>query len=217
MSDATAPSKRTRKITAGLNDAGHGTFAIHTRPDEVGKQGIAEVVTLDPAYINADLIPTLALRGVADVLAVRIQRLDNPDASTIRATYDTLIEELHAGTWTPGRSFDAGEPDDMVTVLAEVYTQPVHVIQKIIDDKLAECKLAPDGTPFKDKAGRVVHLYSKAKLYASFEAEPRVKAGLARILAERAKTMAADARKGGGTASTAGAALFGTPQAAAAQ
>ncbi len=210
-----ATTTKVRKVTAGLNDAGHGTFAFHHKPDANGVQGIADTTTLDPAHIHDSLVHTLALRGVSDVLAVRVQRLENPTASEIRAAYDKLISELHDGTWTPGRSFEAAEPDDMVLALAEVTGQPTHVIQATIDAELDKVQTNVDGSPKRDKAGRVVHVNSKAKLYKAFETEPRVKSALSKILAEKARRMAAEGRKPS-DAPTGALALFGAPATAAA-
>lgn len=212
-----ADNKRRKTLTVAFSDNGDALLSFYTAPDATGAtgaQGVAEVVTLPAAAIHDSLIEPFALRGVADAIRNVINRLDNPSASDARTAYSTFIATVADGSWTPGRTLEAAEPDDLMHALAEVTGQPVHVIQTKLEDMLAEVAKNPDGSDKHDKAGRVVHVHSKKKLWTALEnSDPRVKTALSKIVAERARRMAADAKS---AKSTGLLDMFAAPTAAAA-
>lgn len=192
MADTT---KRRKTATVTFAENGDMNLALYTAPDQFGNQGVAETITVPPSAIHASLVNAFALRGFADTIRNAVNRLDNPSASQARAEYARLAATVLDGTWTPGRTMADSEPDDLVLALAEVTGQPVHVIQTKLDDMLAEPKRDAAGNELRDKKGRIVHVHTKSKLYVALEnSDPRVKTALSRIVADRAKRMAADAK-----------------------
>lgn len=168
--------------------------SIYTRPDANGAQGVAETLTIGADAIHTSLIPVFMFEGFKSFLTNRTNRLDDPDASDLRRVYDSFAAAVADGTWQPGRQFEAGEPSDLELAIAEATGQPVHLVQKRIDEVLSQVAKNPDGTDRTDKRGHVVHVYSKSKLYAGFADDPKVKPILARLTAERARRMAAEAK-----------------------
>jgi len=190
-----ADTKRRKTVSVSFADNGDARLALYTAPDDMGNQGVAETITLTPAVVHETLMDAFMLRGVINTFSNIYNRLENPSASDLRREWDKFIATVTDGSWTPGRSMSDAEPDDLTLALAEVTGQPVHVIAAKLDDMLAEPKRLADGTEQRDKKGRIVHVHSKAKLYTALEnSDPRVKTALSRIVAERAKRMAADAK-----------------------
>jgi hypothetical protein len=210
-----ADTKRRKTVAVRFDDAGNALLSLYTAPDAVtGEQGVAEVITLTPAAVHDGLVDAFTLRGVINTFSNIYNRIDNPGASDLRREWDKFIATVTDGTWTPGRTMGDAEPDDIVVALAEVSGQPVHVVQAKIDEMLEQPKVE-NGSPKRDAKGRIVHVWSKAKLYTALEnSDPRVKIALSKILADRAKAMAADARTAKPDAASPFAGLF-TPAAAA--
>jgi hypothetical protein len=206
MTDRT-PRRRT--VSVSFTDDGNASLALHTAPDALGKQGVAETLVLQPVQVHESLQVPFMLRGVVSTFSNIYNRLENPSASDLRAAYDKFIASVTDGTWTPGRTFAESEPDDIVIAIAEVVAQPVHVVQQMIDDMLTKTKMNADGTVAKDKAGRTMHVYRKADLYKTFLDDPRkganghtVKQVVARLTEERAKRLAREARESAKAAPT---------------
>lgn len=203
--------KRRKTVSVSFTDDGNANLSFHTAPDDAGNQSVAEVVALTPEQIHDGLFSAFALRGVINTFSNIYNRIENPSASDLRREYDKFIATVADGTWTPGRTMADSEPDDLMLALAEVTGQPVHLIQNKLEDMLAEVVKNPDGTDKADKAGRKVHVHSKRKLYAALEAsDPRVKSALSKIVAERAKRLAADAKTAKATGPSL-ADMFGSP------
>lgn len=207
---------RRKTVSVSFDDDGNARIALYTTPDDAGKQTVAETLTLAPSSIHASLVAPFALRGVADTLRNIINRLDNPSPDQSRAEYDRFIATVTNGTWQPGRTLEASEPDDIAYALAEVTGVPVDTIVAKLEEMLEEPKRDAAGNVMYDKRTppRVIHVWTRSKLYAEMEAsDPRVKTALSKIIAERARRLAAEAR-GAKASGTSLSDLFGAPAAA---
>jgi hypothetical protein len=201
-----ATTRRRTVSTTLAEDGQSAAFAIYTRPAADGTQHIAETVTFPVADVHADLLSTFALMGFATAWSNRFQRLDNPHASDVRRSFDEFVAIVKDGTWQPGRAIGEGEPTDLELAIAEATGQPVHVIQKRIEEDVVR---TPDGQPVLDARGRHKRIFTKAYLEAIAN-DPKVKPIYARIVAERARRLAAEAKADKRDTSTV-VDLFGSP------
>lgn len=208
-----ADKPRRKTVSVAFADNGDALVSLYTVPDDDGKQTVAETLTLPPSAIHDNLIEPFALRGVADTLRNIINRLDNPSAEQSRAEYDKFIATVTAGTWVPGRTLEASTPDDIAYALAEVTGQPVDTIVAKLEEMLEQPKRDAAGNVQYDKRTppRVVHVWTRSRLYTAMEnSDPRVKQALSKIVAERARRLAAEAKSAKASGPSL-ADMFGTP------
>lgn len=185
-------STRRKTVSATINEDNNAVaFKIYTRPDDAGNQSVAETVNVSLADISKRYHNYFTLLGFNTLFSNRYNRLDNPDAAEVRKCYDEFATAIFNGTWEPGtRAVGDSEPDDIVVAIAEATGQPVHVIQDRIDNELQKNE---DGTPRVDKRGRNMRVFNAAML-AKIADDPKVKPILARLSAERAKRLSAEAK-----------------------
>lgn len=185
-------STRRKTVSATINEDNTAvTFKLYTRPDDAGNQSVAETVSVTLDDIAPRYRDYFILLGFNTLFSNRYNRLDNPDATDTCKCFDDFASAVRDGTWEPGtRAVGDSEPDDIVVAIAEATGQPVHVIQDRIDNELQK---NPDGTPRVDKRGRNMRVFNAAML-AKIADDPKVKPILARLSAERAKRLTAEAK-----------------------
>ncbi len=191
-----ADAKRRKTVSTSFNNDGTASVSLYTAPDASGAQGIAETLSFDEKAISDKLFSSFAVRGVLATFANIYNRIENPSATQLHDCWTAFASQVADGSFEFGRHYES-EPDDLVLAVAEVTQQPVHVVQQQIDNLLAEPAKLPDGSDRRDKAGRIVHVWGKAKLYKAIEdGTPGVKAAVAKLIAERARRLAAEAKSG---------------------
>ena len=196
------------------------TFDIFGPADSNGDQSVVSTLSFNVADIPADRLSWFAAYGYAQIGSNRYNKLSDEDATPdrVRRELDDLGTTVSNGTWTPGRVLADREPSDLELAIAEATGTP---IADLLDRIENEVHLDEHGNPKRDKAGRVSKVFTKSVL-TSLAEDPAVKPIYARLVAERAKRLSAEAKRGG----TAGSALSGLfaartveqqPEAAAAQ
>ena len=192
-----ADKRRKTVRVAPEEDYSAVTLTLYDRPVD-GEQKVYSTVSFDLATIHPSLIASQLCRGFTETFANIYNRLEDPTGEELLDCYTKYAASIKDGTFSPGRSYES-EPTDLELAIAEATGQPVHLVQQTIEDTLARPKLSADGvTPLRDKAGRIVHQYRRTDVLKSLSTDPAVQPILARLTAERARRMAADAKKAHG-------------------
>lgn len=188
---------RRKIVTTEIDeDTGIATLTFWSAPDSDGTQVTEGTATVDPDKFHSSLAGQLMLMGFQSVFGNQYNRLDDPEPAAVRDILDKLLPTMLDGTWTPGRRFAEAEPTLLELAIAEATGQPVHLVQKRIDEEVWRVgpadKSAPFGTgePKRDKRGRVARVFTKRYL-DNLANDPRVRPILARLTAEHAKRLGA--------------------------
>lgn len=200
---------RRRIVSAKIaEDAQSVAYNIHGPADADGKFPVIDTVSFSVDHIPADRLSWFALYGVSQVVSNAYNKLDDdvtPD--DVRASVNAVLADIHAGTWAPGRTgFAEREPTDLELAMAEVMGRDVSEIMDHVDNDVQK---NDDGTPKLDARGRQMRVFTK-RMLDNIANDPAVKPVYARIVAERAKRLAAEAKSERGGQSRLGS-LFGTP------
>lgn len=189
---------RRRIVSAKIAETGDTvTYNIHGPADTDGKFPVVDAVEFSAASIPSDKLYWFALYGVSQVVSNAYNKLDDdvtPDDT--RASVVNVLDEIEAGTWAPGRAgFAEREPTDLELAMAEVMGREVSDIMDHVDN---DVQLDVDGSPKLDARGRKMRVFTK-RMLDNIANDPAVKPVYARIVAERAKRLAAEAKssKGG--------------------
>jgi len=197
MSDTGSPTtktKRLRTVSLVKIEDGVAHFNIFSRElDANGKQTVAAVQQVLFEDIHPDLRAPLALVGFNSVWANRYNRLDDPSPEAVLESLKPLYEAIHDGSWSPGRVFDERDPTDAELAIAEFTGRSVSDIMDAFENTYEK---NADGTDKTDKRGHRSKVWT-AKVIAEAVNDPRVKPIYARLVAERAKRLSAEAKKGG--------------------
>jgi hypothetical protein len=200
--------KRLRKVSASISDDGSEvTYNIFGPADDTGKQPIASTTAFTVSQLPADRYAWFALYGLSQVVANSYNRPSVGDTpAEVLAVVNSVLADVASGQWSPGRSggFAEREPTDLELAMAEVMGRSVEdIMEHVADDIQRE----PDGSPKLDKRGRTMRVFT-ARMLASIAEDPAVKPVYARLVAERAKRLGAEAKSAkGGESKLAG--LFG--------
>lgn len=184
-------------------------FDIHGPLDAAtGKFPVVDGLTFNAASLPASREVWFALYGLSQIVANRYNRLDD-DATPadVRAAVAEILDAVRADTWQPGRSFTERDPTDLELAIAEALGRD---IREVMDDIENKVQTNEDGTPKLDKRGRQMRVFTQRMLDA-IAADAKVKPILARLTAERAKRLQAEAKAGGGTDMLSS--MFGTSEA----
>ena len=211
-----ADSKRRRTVSTTYGEDNTVTLNFYTRPDDMGAQQIADTLSFSATDIAEALQVRLMLTGVNSLIANAYNKLNNPDAGDVKTVVAALLQSVKDGSWQPGRQFES-ESTDLELALAEATAKPLHIVQNWIEEQLAAVKKNADGTPAKDKGGRVIKVHRRGDFLDKIAADPRVKPILARLMRERAAKLAAEARTDKSTPADNFGGLFDGPTAEAAQ
>lgn len=187
---------RRKVVTARIaDDLSAVEYDIHGPLNaETGKFPVVDTVRLPASAVPEDRQVWFMLYGVSQVLATRYNRLDE-DATPgdVKIAVLEVLDAIADGTWAPGRSFAEREPTDLELAIAEATNTPV---ADIIDRIENTYEKNGDGTDKLDKAGRKSRVFNKRMLDALAQ-DAKIKPILARLVAERAKRLAADSKKPG--------------------
>lgn len=188
---------RRKIVTARIaEDNSAVEFDIHGPADADGKFPVVDTLTFNATSLPEGREVWFALYGLSQVVSTRYNRLDD-DATPadVRAAVAEILDAVRDNTWTPGRSFAERDPTDLELAIAEATGQPVADVMTQIADKV---QVNEDGTPKLDARGRKMRVFTQRQLDLIAQ-DAQIKPILARLVAERAKRLQADARKGGGT------------------
>jgi hypothetical protein len=184
-----ADTKRKRFVSTKIEN-GVATFNLFGPPNEDGEQTVDRAVTFNPGVVADTIRDNVICQGFATIFANAYQSMSDVDPAEAEKLFNRVLDAVKDGTWTPGRSYDAGEPDDIVLAMAEATGRPVHVIQQDIDERIQK---DASGNPIRDKKGRTRKFFTKAVL-DKLAQDPRVAPIMARLAKERADKMAAAAK-----------------------
>jgi hypothetical protein len=184
-----ADTKRKRFVSTKIEN-GVATFNLFGPPNEDGEQTVDRTATFHPAVVAETIRDNVICQGFATIFANAYQSMSDVDPAEAEKLFNRVLDAVKEGTWTPGRSYDAGEPDDIVVAMAEATGRPVHVIQNDIDERIQK---DAEGKPIRDKKGRTRKFFTQAVL-AKLAQDPRVAPIMARLAKERADRMAAAAK-----------------------
>lgn len=203
---------RRRIVSAKISEDGTSVnYAIHGPADADGKFPVVDNVPFTVDHIPTDRLAWFALYGVSQVVSNAYNKLDDdvtPDE--VRASVSDVLADIHAGTWAPGRAgFAEREPTDLELAMAEVMGRDVSDIMDHVDN---DVQMDEHGQPKLDKRGRQMRVFTK-RMLDNIANDPAVKPVYARIVAERAKRLAAEAKADRGGQSKLGS-LFGNVAAA---
>lgn len=189
---------RRRIVSAKIAETGDTvTYNIHGPADADGKFPVVDTVSFAVGNIPADKRDWFTLYGVSQVVSNSYNKLDDdvtPD--DVRKSVCDVLDEIEAGTWAPGRAgFAEREPTDLELAMAEVMGREVSDIMDHVDN---DVQTNEDGSPKLDARGRKMRVFTK-RMLDNIANDPAVKPVYARIVAERAKRLAAEAKssKGG--------------------
>lgn len=184
-----ADTKRKRFVSTKIEN-GVATFNLFGPPNEDGEQTIDRKVEFTPSVVADAIRDNVLCQGFATIYANAYQSMDEVDPATAEELFNKVLAAVREGTWQPGRSYDAGEPDDIVVALAEATGRPIHLIQQDVDERIQK---DASGQPIRDKKGRTRKFFNKAML-EKLARDPKVSPIMARLAKERAERMAKDAR-----------------------
>jgi len=202
--------KRLRKVSAKIADDGSAVeYYIYGPAGEDGKQSVVTTTRLDAALVPTDRLQWFALHGVSQIVANAYNRPTvSDDPAEVLKIVNAVLADIASGEWSPGRhSFAEREPTDLELAMAEVMGRDVADVMKHVEE---DVQLDDNGAPKLDKKGRQMRVFTKRMLETIAE-DPAVKPVYARIVAERAKRLQAEAKAGKGGESKLGS-LFGSPQ-----
>jgi hypothetical protein len=203
-----ADTKTKRKIARTKIEDGAAEFMLYGAPNDDGEQTIDRTLAFDPNDINPAIVNSVLAMGFAAAFQNQYQKLRDSDVDPDATAdlFNKLLAAMKDGSWSPGRSFDEGEPDDIVLALAEATGRPVHVIAEEIETRMVKDN---DGNLVRDKRGRTRRFFN-AKMLENLGRDPKVAPIMARLAKERAERMNKDARGNKSSASKLGS-LFGEP------
>jgi hypothetical protein len=187
--------KRLRKVSARIADDGSSVeYAIFGPASEDGKQPVADTTAFHADQLPQDRFNWFALYGLSQVVANAYNRPSVGDTPTeVLAVVNAVLADVASGEWSPGRqSFAERDPTDLELALAEVMGQSVDDVMKHVDEDL---QTNDDGSPKLDKRGRTMRVFTK-RMLDDLADDPAVKPVYARIVAERAKRLSAEAKAG---------------------
>lgn len=188
---------RRKIVTARIADDNSAVeFDIHGPVDANGKFPVVDSLVFNATSLPQDRELWFALYGLSQIVSNRYNRMDD-DATPddVRAAVAEVLNAVRDGSWTPGRSFAEREPTDLELAIAEATGQPVREVIEQIETKLV---LNDDGTPKLDKRGRTARVFN-GRMLEALSQDAKIKPILARLVAERAKRLSAEAKRGGGT------------------
>jgi hypothetical protein len=207
--------KRLRKVSASISDDGTSVeYKIFGPASEDGKQSVADTTAFQASQLPQDRYAWFALYGLSQVVANAYNRPSVGDTpAEVLAVVNAVLADVASGEWSPGRqSFAERDPTDLELAMAEVMGRTVEDIMEHVDEDLQK---NDDGTLKLDKRGRSMRVFTK-RMLDSIADDPAVKPVYARIVAERAKRLTAEAKAGKTGASKLGG-LFAAPTAAASE
>lgn len=184
-----ADTKRKRFVSTKIEN-GIATFNLFGPPNEDGEQTVDRKVEFNPSAVADAIRDNVICQGFATIYANAYQSMSDVDPAEAEKLFQRVLDAVKDGIWTPGRSYDAGEPDDIVIAMAEATGRPVHIIQQDIDERIQK---DAQGNPIRDKKGRTRKFFTKAVL-DKLAQDPRVAPIMARLAKERADKMAAAAK-----------------------
>lgn len=198
---------RRRVVTADIADDGSDLeLNIHGPKDDAGKYPVVDGLTFNATSIPQERVNWFALYGIQQILSNRWNRLDeDATPADVRSALAEIIDAIADNTWTPGRTFAEREPTDLELAVAEATGLPV---SQIMDDFENKVQLDEHGEPKLDKRGRKMRVFTQ-RMQDALANDAKIKPILARIVAERAKRLQAEAKRGGGSDLLGS--MFGTP------
>lgn len=198
------PTRRKIVRATIADDGADVAYAVFGPADDTGKQTVADTLTFDVASIPIDRLHWFCLYGLSQVVSNQYNKLpDDATPATVRQTIAATLDAVRENTWTPGRSFAERDPTDLELAMAEAMGRDV---REVMDHVENDVQRDDAGNPKLDKRGRMMRVFTQRTLDSIAE-DPAVKPIYARIVAERAKRLQAEAKKGGGTSKLSG--LFG--------
>lgn len=188
---------RRKIVTAKIaEDNSTVSFDIHGPADDAGKFPVVDTLDFAATSLPEGREVWFALYGLSQIVSNRYNRMDD-DATPgdVRLAVLEVLDAVRDGSWTPGRSFVERDPTDLEMAIAEATGQPVADVMDRVENTF---ELAADGTPKLDKKGRRARVFNK-RMLDSLAQDAKIKPILARLVAERAKRLSAEAKRGGGT------------------
>lgn len=187
--------KKVRRSSLDLSDDRQTlSISVFNPPEDDAEDGAPQTVfeKVGVAFdaINPALVSTFALLGLAEAFRNRTNGLDAPLGADLRKQLDDLLAEVKSGDFKPGRSLAEREPTDIELALAEATGQPIHLIQKDVEERLVR---DAEGNPKRDARNRTQRVFTKRALDA-LASDPRIKPIMARLARERADRLARDMR-----------------------
>lgn len=188
---------RRKIVTAQVSeDLSAVAFAIHGPVDAAGKFPVVDVLTFLATDLPEGREVWFALYGLSQVVSNRYNRMDDDATpSDVRLAVLEVLDAVRDGSWTPGRSFAERDPTDLELAIAEATNQPIADVMDRIENTFEKNE---DGTLALDKKGRRSRVFNKLMLN-NLEQDAKIKPILARLVAERAKRLATEAKRGGGS------------------
>lgn len=193
-----------KKLRRASTDLADMCVLVYGPPDDSGVQHVVETISLRPEDWAVRQREQAAAYGLAAIAANSYNRLDSPSAADVAEAVNRTIAAFVDGSWTPGRTITAGEPDDIVVALAEYYGVPVHVMQDDIDNRLERDE---NGEPVRDARGRNKRVFTQ-RVLDHIASEPQIRPIMARLAKERAERLAREAKAGSKAPTTGALDLF---------
>jgi hypothetical protein len=187
--------KRLRKVSAVIAEDGTSVeYRTFGPADSNGHQAVVDTTAMHADQIPHDRLNWFALYGISQVVANGYNRPTvGNDPVEVLAVVNAILADIASGEWSPGRqSFAERDPTDLELALAEVMGQSVDDVMKHVDEDL---QTNDDGSPKLDKRGRTMRVFTK-RMLDDLADDPAVKPVYARIVAERAKRLSAEAKAG---------------------
>ena len=187
--------KRLRKVSASISDDGASVeYRIFGPAASDGKQPIADTTAFHADQLPQDRFNWFALYGLSQVVANAYNRPTVGDApAEVLAVVNAVLADVASGEWSPGRqSFAEREPTDLELAMAEVMGRDIADVMEHVDEDIQR---DDTGAPKLDKRGRTMRVFTK-RMLDSIADDPAVKPVYARIVAERAKRLTAEAKAG---------------------
>lgn len=191
---------RRKVVTSRIAEDGSAvSYDIHGPLDPAtGKYPVVDTINYPATAVPENRQVWFMLHGISQVLASRYNRLDdNATPGDVKLALLEVLDAISDGSWSPGRSFAEREPTDLECAIAEATGQSV---SDIIDQIENTFEKNEDGTikitRTKDGKERRHRVFNQRMLDALAE-DAKIKPILARLTAERAKRLQAEAKKGG--------------------